>query len=293
MILIFLCAFILGACAPAASPVPPTAIIQTVEVTQQMTEVSTHVVTQEVTQIVEVPVTNTPTVTPDWTATPTLSPTPTKKPTATQPWDPPRVAVVGLPGTTGTVCYYGPDEAYLYKVRENNTIWMRALGRNEDGTWIVIDAGTKITNLACWMRTSMVKFLKGKLADLPVTWLDLTPSYNYLTGAALYPPPKVFTTQRQGNEVTIIWQPIWMTEDDYRGYLIETWVCQGGRLVFRPIGFVTNVYDNEVHRLKGGPYSVKVTDEPGCTQPSRGRLYAVEKHGYTNYQILPWPAATP
>ena len=201
--------------------------------------------------------------------------------------------VVGLPGTTGTVCYYGPDEDYLYKVRENNGIWMRALGRNEDGTWIIIDAGHAITNLACWMRTSNVKFLKGSLVDLPVTWIDLTSSYNYLTGLPLYAPPKVFTTSREGNEVTITWQPIWMTEDDYRGYMIETWVCQGGKLVFQPIGFVTSYYDNEVVLQNKGVYSVKVTDESGCTQPSRARLYSVEKHGYTNYRMVPWPAGKP
>ena len=291
--LLLLSSVILAACAPAAEPASLSPVLQTVEVTRQVTEVMTHVVTVEVTQLVEVPVTNTPTLTPDWTATPTLSPTVTKKPTAATPLEPPRVEVVGQPGTTGTICYYGPDEAYLYKVRQNNTIWMRALGRNEDGTWIVIDAGQHITNLACWMRTDNVKFLKGSLADVPVTWLDLTPSFNYLTGGPLYGPPKVFSTSRDGDEVTVFWQPIWMTEDDYRGYMVETWVCQGGKLVFRPLGFVTNYNDNEVQRLQNGVLSVKVTDEPGCTQPSRGRLYAVEKHGYTNYQILPWPAATP
>ncbi len=63
--------------------------------------------------------------------------------------------------------------------------------------------------------------------------------------------------------------------------------------MFEPIGFVTDYYDNEVVIQNNRVYTVTVTDEPGCTQPSRGRLYAVEKHGYTNYQMLPWPAATP
>jgi CRISPR-associated DxTHG motif protein len=283
---------VVASCAPATPAAPSIETIIRVE-TVEATQVVTSIQTVEVTRLVDVPVTNTPTVTPDWTPTPAFTSTVTKKPTATNPWVPPRVEVVGVPGTTGTICYYGPDEDYLYKVRHNNTIWMRALGRNEDGTWIIIDSGSNITPLACWMRASNVKFLKGSLADLPVTWIDLTHSFNYLTGMALYAPPKVFTTSREGNEVTIMWQPIWMTEDDYRGYMIETWVCQEGKLVFQPIGFVTDYYDNEITIRNKGVYSVKVTDEPGCTQPSRGRLYAVEKHGYTNYQILPWPAATP
>jgi hypothetical protein len=285
-------ALLAAACAraaPTSSPVSPTPIIQTVQVTRQVTEVVTNVVTVEATQLVNVVITNTPTVTPHWTVTSSPTPMPTKKPTATAPWQAPLVELVGAPGAPRVICYYGPSTAYLYKTGENIGIWMRALGRNEDGTWIVIDAGSKITNLACWIATSDAKFLSGSVADLPVTWLDVTSSYNYLTGGPLYGPPTVFTTSRQGNEVTITWQPIWMTEDDYNGYLIEAWVCQGSKLVFRPIGKYTSYNDNQLTIAKKSAYSVTVTDEPGCTLPSRGRLYAVEKHGYTAYMMLPWP----
>ncbi len=278
--LLCLLAVLLSACAAPAAPVMPTAAVQTVEVTQ----VVTQEVTVEMEQVVEVQVTNTPTLTPDWTATPSLSPTVTLKPTATTPWEPPRVEVTGAPGTTRTVCWYGPGEQYLYKTGENNGIWMRALGRNEDGTWIIIDAGKNITNLACWILTSNAKFLSGSVADLPVTWLGLP-------GSVLYPSPSVYTATREGNEVTIVWQPIWMTEDDYRGYLIETWVCQGGKLVFKPLGYVSTYTDNQLVIAQKGALSVKVTDEPGCNVPSRARLYAVEKHGYTNYVMIPWPKA--
>ena len=274
-----------AACAPATPLATPAPLLQTAQVTREITQVVTQEVTVEVTQVVEVPVTNTPTPILE-TATPTPTPTVTKIPSATPTWDPPRVEVVGVAGTERTACWYGPSTDYLYKVGQPNGAWMRAIGRNEDGTWLVVDAGPKITNFACWMLTSNVKFHSGGLADLPVTWLGLNPS-------SLYPAPKVFTTSRDGNEVTISWQPIWMTEDDYRGYMIETWVCQGGKLVFRPIGMVTTYIDNQVVIQKKGAYSVKVTDEPGCTQSSRARIYAVEKHGYTNYMMLPWPAATP
>jgi len=74
-----------------------------------------------------------------------------------------------------------------------------------------------------------------------------------------------------------------MTEDDYRGYLVEAWVCQGGKQVLVPVGYVTAFDRNDT------AISVEVIDEPGCNVPSRARLYTVEKHGYTNYVMVPWP----
>jgi len=46
-------------------------------------------------------------------------------------------------------------------------------------------------------------------------------------------------------------------------------------LVFIPIGAYTT--------------QATVTDEPGCNQPSHGRVYGVEKHGYTPYLEIDWP----
>jgi hypothetical protein len=78
-----------------------------------------------------------------------------------------------------------------------------------------------------------------------------------------------------------------MTEDDYRGYLIEAWVCQGGKQVFLPIGYVTSFAQNN------SMMAVKVTDEPGCLDPSSARIYSVEKHGYTVWRKIPWPPYEP
>jgi hypothetical protein len=74
-----------------------------------------------------------------------------------------------------------------------------------------------------------------------------------------------------------------MTEDDYRGYLIEAWVCQGSRQIFLPIKYETS-YDQNNSMME-----VKVTDEPGCDVPSSARIYSAEKHGYTAYRMVPWP----
>ena len=74
-----------------------------------------------------------------------------------------------------------------------------------------------------------------------------------------------------------------MTEDDYEGYLIEAWVCQGGTQVFLPIGYVASFDQNSSMMV------VQVKDEPGCDVPSSARIYTVEKHGYTDYRMIPWP----
>lgn len=267
---LLLCLLFAASCGPqSATPAAatPTPEVQTVEVTV------------EVTRILEVPVTATPSLTPTLaeTYTPTISPTITRTPSITPTPEPPLVSII-----EHTACLYGPGLAYLYKYGLNATVWMRVIGRTEDGTWLALKASGEQDSNACWIPVTQVKFLSGDLRTVPVLWIGLPFS-------VLYQPPTSFSASRNGNEVTITWSPIWMTEDDYRGYLVESWVCQGGKQVFVPLGYVTNYLDN----LTGLPVSVTVIDEPGCTQPSRARLYAVEKHGYTPYVMIPWPGFDP
>ncbi len=268
---------LLAACAPAATPAPihqVETVVQTVEVTREATS--------EVTRLVPMPVTVTPTPTLDQSATPSPTASVTRIPSATPTWTPPKVSILAH-----SACLYGPGWAYLYKYGLNATVRMRVIGRNEDGTWLFVKAGDDTDDKGCWIETSKVAFLSGAVSDVPVYWMGLPYSVLYL-------PPKVVIATRDGNEVTISFETIWMTEDDYRGYLIEAWVCQGGKLVFVPIGApqplpMPSVWENQ------GVFWAKVIDEPGCSQPSNARLYAVEKHGYTNYQMVPWPSfdATP
>ncbi len=266
-VLSFLLLFILSSCAPAAMSPTPTPVVQTVEVT----EVVTRIVTSEVTRLMEVPITNTPAPTLDQTTIPSLTPTQTKVPSATPTWNPPGIEILQR-----AACWYGPSTAYLYKYGLPEGVWMRVIGRNEDGSWLVIKAGSDPDSNACWIQTDLVRFLSGSIKDVPVLWIALPYSVLYL-------PPTSVSADRVGNEVTISWQPVWMTEDDYRGYLVEAWVCQGGKQVFVPIKYETS-FDNNNSTI-----TVKVTDEPGCDVSSRARLHAVEKHGYTNYVMVPWP----
>ncbi len=269
---------LLAGCAPSATPEPVIrveTVVHTVE--------ATHEVTAEVTRLVEVPVTVTPsptltlTSTPDYTATPTLTPSVTRKPTLTPTWNPPKVSILAH-----SACFFGPDREYLFKYGLAATVWMRVIGRTEDGTWLFIKAGDDPDWNGCWIETEKVKFLQGAVSDVPVYWMSLPHSPYYY-------PPRSYIATRDGNVVTIAFETIWMTEDDYRGYFIEAWVCQGGKQVFEVRG-VPAPLPMPPLRENIGAKSATFIDEPGCSQPSSARLYAVEKHGYTNYQIITWPA---
>ena len=83
--------------------------------------------------------------------------------------------------------------------------------------------------------------------------------------------------------MTIFWLPVPMAEANYQGYLIETWVCQGGKQVFVPLAKSTT-FDDTVMK------AVKVTDEAGCSQPSSARIYSVNTEGYSTWKAVPWAA---
>lgn len=257
------------ACTPAPTPsVLYHTVIRTVEVTQ--------LVPVEVTRLVEVPVTLTPTVTPDYTATPSLTPTITPRPSRTPTWAPPKVQVLRY-----SPCYYGPDTDYLMKYDLNATVWMRVIGRNTDGSWLFVKAGNDPDSNGCWIQTERVQFLSGHVSDVPEYWMGLP-------GSKLYMPPRSVSAVRSGNVVTVFWETVWMTEDDYRGYLIEAWVCRDGKLVFEAVGAPPPMPLPPVSR-NTGIFSAEIIDEPGCSQPSHARIYSVEKHGYTWFRMIPWP----
>jgi hypothetical protein len=139
------------------------------------------------------------------------------------------------------------------------------LHRNEEGTWVYVDPWNYIDY--CWV--------KADLLEIDGDYLSLQPYYGLLPGSKLYGPVSNVRASRVDGDVWIAWDPIWMTEDDYRGYLIETWVCQDGKFVFRPFHADFPL--------------VIVQDDPDCEEESHGRVYAAEKHGYTRWVAVPWP----
>jgi hypothetical protein len=259
--------FTLVSCQLATAVPTLTPVIQTVEVTQEVT----RQVTREVTRIVEVPipVTLTPTLTPAITLTPSLTGTITPTP------EPPVVTILAH-----VACNFGPGDAYLYDYGLLETSWMEVIGRNPDSTWFYVQ-GVHGWN-PCWVKAEYVRFNAGgdvRNYNIPIIFT----AYTTLLHSQLYPPPDGVQAFRSGNKVTIYWNAVWMTEDDYRGYLVEAWLCQGGQEVFKPIGYVPPLNQNI------GTLGIIVEDDPGCLAPSSARLYAAEKHGYTGYVVIPWP----
>ena len=198
---------------------------------------------------------------PIGTATATLRPSRTPSITPTPTYDPPDARVLEQAN-----CRYGPGAAYLYEWGLYPTDRVEIHGRNDQGTWVYVDPWTYVDR--CWVRADLVDVFRGDLFEAPVY-------YGRLPFSVLYKPPTNVRASRNGDEVQIVWNPVWMTEDDDRGYLIEAWVCQGGQLVFTPI------------HVNQPPAFFQ--DEAGCPQASMARLYTAEKHGYTQWVKVPWP----
>jgi hypothetical protein len=205
----------------------------------------------------------TPTESSTSTATTTLVPSQTTSPTLTSTY-----AILRGTVLEQANCRYGPGAAYLYKygLYPGNNI--EIIGRNDLGTWIVIQAigGSN----PCWVKASLLN-IKGEVMSLAPASLPLphSPFYGPLTGA---------NAQRSGDSVAISWSPLFLKAGDdslQYPYLVEAWLCQDGQLMFTPIGSWVNF--------------VTVQDESGCSEPSHARVYGVEKHGYTNWVEIPWP----
>lgn len=167
-------------------------------------------------------------------------------------------------------CRYGPGAPYLYKYGLVPGSNLEVIGRTDLGTWILVRAIGG--NNPCWVKASLMD-IKGDV-------MTVAPTYIPLPLSPYYGPPEWVQAKRNGNEVTIYWKPVHYRAGDDTAeapYLIEAWICVGGKLIFTPLG----VYETQT----------KIIDEPGCSEPSHGRLYFVEKHGYSRWIKIPWPAS--
>ena len=119
----------------------------------------------------------------------------------------------------------------------------------------------------CWASTSVLEVV-GDVRQL-------VEYYHPLPQSTLYGPPDEVVAIRDGDEVTVSWEQVNMTKDDDRGYFLDVRVCQDGHL----IQILTHTDED----------SYVFHDEQDCEGESKGKLYAVEKHGYTDSVKIPWP----
>ena len=255
---------ILAACTPAAPP--PTSM---------PAPPPTETLTPAVTLTFTLPPSATPTLEP--TATPTLTPTDTIAPTLTDTPtftpEPVYTILKGMVNQPHVNCYYGPSKAYLYKYGLLKGNRLDIIGRMADTGYIEVQA-IGVDN-ARWMNLDFMD-VEGDITVVP----PVDPLAVRLPWSPYYGALEYARAERAGDEVTISWTPLALKAGDdseQEPYLLETWICRDGRLVFNPVG----AYGT----------SVKVVDEPGCREPSSGRIYGVEKHGYTRYLNFDWPQA--
>ena len=212
-----------------------------------------------------------PSATPAITLAPTESPTdtPTREPTGT-PTPTPTYAILRGQVLVDSSCHYGPGVQYLYKYLLIAGSNLEIIGRTDLGDVVLVRAigGTN----PCWV--------KAERMDVEGDVMSMAPTYITLPQSPYYSPLKGVSATRNGSTVTVSWYPLTLRTGDDSGqypYLVEAWICLTGRLLFTPLG----TYQT----------SATFTDEPGCIEPSHASVTAAEKHGYTQWVEVPWPAA--
>ncbi len=235
---------------------------QSAMATQVVTRLVTQDVTREVTRIVEVPATVTP--------VPTLTPTATPNPSVAGS---PTLPLASLPEYTD--CLYGPATYYVYKTSFPAGQQVEVVGRSENADWINIEEVGGWNS--CWIPASQAQFQSGHVEDLPVV-NTMLPRSEYEFGS----PSAI--ARRQGDQVTVSWEAVFMSVDEVQGYLIDAYVCQGGQFIHLPV-FVGIPYEQNTGTIKAN-----ITDEAGCAESSKAHIVSVGRRGFAEWEKIFWPA---
>lgn len=217
-----------------------------------------------------------------WTATPSHTPSPTTTFTPTITFTPTVTLTPTISATatfafpTVTVnkqahCRYGPAVAYLHAADLYPGDVGSVRGRAVYSNWLYIKFDK--LDYFCWVAPSVVD-VAGDISNIN----KVTPNLLSI-GNNQYGPPHNVSAVRDGDNVTISWDQMMMTDDKDRGYFIEAFVCQDGNYLWWTFSYPDQFTTS---------YTVK--DEAGCPGPSYGQLYTVEKHGYSQPVDIPWPA---
>jgi len=171
------------------------------------------------------------------------------------------------------ICRYGPGANYLYLIAFNKNTPIRLIGRAPGNNWVLIQNEPQ----KCWANSEFIALKEeGDLRALPSMYPD---GYKKPV-SPYYGPTTVLTAERNGNEITVTWVEVIVSPGKYEDenmfpYIVEVWTCKDGQIVFDTLG----------SRV---PF-ITFTDEPGCAEPSHGRVYIQEKHGYAGPAEIPWP----
>jgi len=171
-------------------------------------------------------------------------------------------------------CRYGPGPEYLYLFAFRATAKVELIGRvdAENWNWVLVE-----NDVPCWVHADFLE-VQGDIKSLPIVY----PGIAKLPITPYYPRSEVLSAERnkETNEITVSWVEVPVSLGDYEDdsmqtYIVEVWRCQDGQLIFDPLAT----------RLT---YIIFV-DEPGCSEPSHGRVWVQEKHGYAGPADILWP----
>lgn len=267
MLFTMLCGLLMSACSLSPEAMAAQTAAAETATAQAWTPTPTQTLTPSLTPTFTptLPPTPTETLTPTPTLTPSLTPTPSITPSPTFAF--PAVVV-----NKQAHCRYGPAQAYLHAadLYPGDTGTVR--GRWHLSTWLYVKFDK--LNYFCWVAPSVVD-VSGDINTVNKLYeLNLQ-----AIGSNQYGPPTGVSATRNGDQVTVSWDMMNMTDDKDRGYFLDVFVCQNGNLIWFPVSRATR-YET----------SYTFTDQAGCSQPSGGYLYTVEKHGYSQPVKIPWPA---
>ena len=217
-----------------------------------------------------------PTPTETLTETPVPSATPTPVPSAT-----PTPAVNSLKAEVIAPllsCRYGPGPDYLYLFAFRRGTNIKLIGRVDASNWDWVLVENK--KQTCWVKAIFLD-VQGYISDLPVVY----PGTAKLPITPYYPKSAVLSAKwdPQTSKVTVSWVDVPVSLGDYEDenmqtYIIEVWHCQNGELLFTPLAT----------RLT----YISFVDQPGCSQPSHGRVWVQDKHGFAGPAEIQWPSYT-
>jgi len=211
-----------------------------------------------------------PALTETVTSSPANAPTPTETSTST-PTSVPVVASLKATVTADLLsCRYGPGAFYLYLYGLRKGANIKLIGRTDGNNWVYVDGKNK-----CWLNANFVD-IAGDRMTLPVVY----PGMAKLPQSPYYPPTNVLSATRNGDQVTVEWTEVYVSpghreDENMQTYIIEVWRCEAGQIVFDPLA--TN------------DTSITFVDQQGCSQPSYGRIFVQEKHGFAGPTEIAWP----
>lgn len=170
-------------------------------------------------------------------------------------------------------CRYGPGANYLFLDALRTDTNLVLIGRTDGDNWKWVYVRGTANN--CWVHADYLQ-ITGDRLSLPIVY----PGSAKLPVSPYYQPTAVLSATRAQGTVEVTWMDVPLRagdEEDERmqHYVVEVWRCADGQLLFEPLA--TN------------DTSITFVDEAGCRQPSHGRVFVQEKHGFAGPAEIPWP----